>query len=62
MANEITTTSLNDLVDTLLADAIFQFKRTGVMPSKVRRQSLLGFPGKQVISFGTAISELDFMG
>jgi len=48
MANETTTTSLNDLVDTMLADAIFQLKRTGVMPDKVRRASLLGFPGKQV--------------
>jgi len=46
MANESTTTSLNDFVDTLLADALFQLNRMGVMPSKVRRQSLLGFPGK----------------
>ena len=46
MANETTTTSLNDYVDTLLADAIFQLLRSGVMPSKVHRESIIGFPGK----------------
>jgi hypothetical protein len=46
MANETTTTSLNDFVDTLIADAIMQLVRVGVMPPKVRRQSLVGFPGK----------------
>jgi len=46
MANETTTTALNDFVDTMLADAIFQLVRVGVMPPKVRRISLVGFPGK----------------
>ncbi len=46
MANETTTTSLNDFVDTMLADALFQLKRVAVMPPKVRRVSLVGFPGK----------------
>lgn len=46
MAGETTTTSLNDFVDTLLADAIFQLVRVAVMPPKVRRVSLIGFPGK----------------
>ncbi len=48
MANETTTTSLNDFVDTMIADAIAQLYKVGVMPSKVRRKSLLGFPGKSV--------------
>ena len=46
MANETTTTSLNDIVDTLIASAIFTFKQAGVMPSLVQVQSLIGFPGK----------------
>lgn len=46
MANESTTTSLTDFVDTLIAEAIMQLVRVGVMPPKVRRKSLVGFPGK----------------
>jgi len=46
MSNETTTTSLNDFVDTLIADAVVQLYKVGVMPPKVRNQNLLGFPGK----------------
>ena len=46
MANETTSTTLSDIVDTLIADAIFTFKQAGVMPGLVQVQSLLGFPGK----------------
>ena len=46
MANETTSTTLIDIVDTLIADAIFTFKQAGVMPGLVQVQSLLGFPGK----------------
>ena len=48
MANEITTTSLNDIVDTMIARAGFYFKKAGVLPPLVTRQTLLGFPGKAV--------------
>jgi len=48
MANESTTTSLNDIVDVLIARAGFYFQKAGVMPGLVTRQSLLGFPGKAV--------------
>lgn len=48
MANETTTTTLTDFVDTLIADATMQLINVGVMPPKVRRQSLVGFPGKTV--------------
>lgn len=46
MSNETTTTSLNDIVDTLIAEAIFTFKDAGVMPPLVTVTSLIGFPGK----------------
>ena len=46
MANETTSTTLTNIVDTLIADAIFTFKQAGVMPGLVQVQSLLGFPGK----------------
>jgi len=48
MANETTTTSLNDFVDTMIADAIMQLGKVGVMPPKVKQKSLVGFPGKSV--------------
>ena len=46
MANETTSTTLSNIVDILIADAIFTFKQAGVMPGLVQVQSLLGFPGK----------------
>lgn len=48
MSNETTTTSLNDFVDTLIADALMQLIKVGVMPPKVDVKSLVGFPGKAV--------------
>lgn len=48
MANETTTTSLNDFVDILIADALMQLIKVGVMPNKMDIKSLVGFPGKQV--------------
>jgi len=44
LANETTSTTLNDIVDTLIAEAIFTFKDVGVMPGLVTQQSLIGFP------------------
>lgn len=46
MANETTTTSLTELVDTFLTRGRFYFKKAGVMPNLVDRLSLIGFPGK----------------
>ena len=48
MANETTTTTLNDFVDTLIAEALMQLIKVGVMPPKVNVKSLVGFPGKAV--------------
>ena len=46
MAGETTTTTLDDFVDTLLTRGNFYFKKAGVMPNLVTRQSLLGKPAK----------------
>jgi hypothetical protein len=38
--------NLDDILDEMLVDALMQLRKAAVMPSKMRRKSLVGFPGK----------------